>query len=247
MPGNTRSAGRDRRRSRRHPASISTSRWPRKAGRSPVSPPSASRTRAVSSSEVSANARVAWKRASSRRCCKTPPATSATHGSGSSAKRLDVFRPQPHRPIGHRQPIGHGRAGHEIRPVEKRQGMGEVVHTADIVYASLGRWSDETQIQRLVGGRGAGAGRFAGRGRRPAAGGVRPHACGRTIPRRPKTWTRCARKRTRTGTGWSSCFGRSSARRFRSCGGRTLRASCGATRCNRSGPGTCSASAGKWP
>ena len=92
--------------------------------------PRASRTRAVNSSEVSANARVAWKRASSRRCCKTPPATSATHGSGSLQKRLDVFRPQPHRPIGHRQPIGHGRAGHEIRPIEKRQGVGEVVHAA---------------------------------------------------------------------------------------------------------------------
>ena len=39
---------------------------------------------------------------------------------------------------------------------------------------------------------------------------------------------------------------RSTARRFRCCGGRTCGASCGAIRCNRCGLGTSSAFAARW-
>ena len=45
-------------------------------------------------------------------------------------ERLSVFRSQPHASIGRRQPIRRRRSGDEIRPIEKRQCVGEIVHAA---------------------------------------------------------------------------------------------------------------------
>ena len=64
MPGNTRSAGRDRRRSGRRPARFRPARWPRKAGRNPVSPP---RRRALGRSTPARFRRTAESRGSGRR------------------------------------------------------------------------------------------------------------------------------------------------------------------------------------
>jgi hypothetical protein len=43
-------------------------------------------------------------------------------------QRQRMLPPHPHPPIRHIQPIGHRRAGQEVRLVEKRSAVSEVVH-----------------------------------------------------------------------------------------------------------------------
>ena len=42
--------------------------------------------------------------------------------------RPNVLRAEPHSAVGHGEPIGDGGPGREVRLVEERQSMGEVVH-----------------------------------------------------------------------------------------------------------------------
>ena len=60
---------------------------------------------------------------------------------GVVAKRLGVLQADAHPPIDDRQPgFGQGRASQKIRLIEKRQGVGEVVHAGVVVAID---WTDK--------------------------------------------------------------------------------------------------------